>query len=54
MCILPSNPGKCLVGCYGDQDCPPGTTCNAAEICLAPPGCKPGLPCPAVCYGWCE
>lgn len=40
-------------GCYGDQDCPAGTHCNAGEVCLPPPGCKPGMACPAVCYGQC-
>lgn len=40
-------------GCYGDQDCPSGTYCNAADVCLPPPGCKPGMGCPAVCYGQC-
>ncbi len=53
MCILPSHPGTCAVGCYGDQDCPKGMVCNAAQVCLSPPGCKPGAPCPTVCYGWC-
>ena len=42
-------------GCYGDQDCPAGTKCNAGDICLPPPGCDvPGTACPAVCYGYCE
>ncbi|PIE20964.1 MAG: hypothetical protein CSA66_00260, partial [Proteobacteria bacterium] len=40
-------------GCYGDQDCADGLVCNAAEVCLSPPGCQPGQPCPAVCYGFC-
>jgi hypothetical protein len=40
-------------GCYGDQDCPAGLVCNAAEVCLPPPGCVPGTACPDVCYGWC-
>jgi hypothetical protein len=44
-------------GCYGDQDCGPGSSCNANEICLSPPGCggtgSDGA-CPAVCYGYCE
>ena len=40
-------------GCYGDQECPEGTTCNAAEVCLSPPGCNPGEICPQVCYGYC-
>ncbi len=42
------------VGCYGDNDCPAGTKCNAGDICLPPPGCdEPGAICPAVCYGYC-
>ena len=41
-------------GCYGDNDCPAGAKCNAADICLPPPGCDvPGTICPAVCYGYC-
>jgi hypothetical protein len=42
-------------GCYGDQDCPDGLVCNAAEVCLPPPGCDtgPDISCPAVCYGEC-
>ncbi|TNF28472.1 MAG: hypothetical protein EP329_17845 [Deltaproteobacteria bacterium] len=54
------NAGECTfecgsepVGCYGDQDCSGGLVCNAAEICLSPPGCEAGQPCPAVCYGHC-
>ena len=50
-------------GCYGDADCPDDAHCNAAEVCLPPPGCEdpsgdpdsdPGLgKCDAVCYGMC-
>lgn len=40
-------------GCYSDADCATGTHCNAAEVCLDPPGCEPGAPCPDVCYGAC-
>lgn len=48
-------------GCYGDQDCGPGYSCNAADVCLPPPGgdspCPPdgsgGCDLPAVCYGYC-
>jgi hypothetical protein len=40
-------------GCYSDADCSDGTFCNAADICLHPPGCGEGDPCPAVCYGFC-
>jgi hypothetical protein len=40
-------------GCYGDQDCADGLVCNADDVCLPPPGCEPGDPCPAVCYGQC-
>ena len=40
-------------GCYSDQECPEGTSCNAAEVCLSPPECEPGDICPAVCYGYC-
>jgi hypothetical protein len=54
------NAGECVfecgsepIGCYGDQDCSGGLVCNAAEVCMSPPGCQPGAPCPAVCYGYC-
>lgn len=49
-------------GCYGDEDCGAGFSCNAADVCLPPPGCGPtpspmpgegDIACPAVCYGWC-
>ena len=48
-------------GCYGDNDCDAGSHCNAAEICLPPPGSGSGAcpddqcdaPVPAVCYGYC-
>lgn len=43
----------CDEGCYGDADCADGEACNAAEVCLSPPGCYPGDACPAVCYGRC-
>jgi eight-cysteine-cluster-containing protein len=40
--------------CYGDQDCGPGTHCSVSDgVCLPPPGCKPGMDCPAVCAGYC-
>src|SRR5690606_13658979 len=39
--------------CYSDADCAAGFACNAAEVCLPPPGCTPGEPCPTVCYGQC-
>ncbi len=40
-------------GCFGDEQCPEGQRCNAADVCLPPPGCDPGEDCPAVCYGQC-
>jgi hypothetical protein len=45
-------------GCYGDTECGEGTHCNAADVCLPPPGAGgPGtgdqVPCPSVCYGYC-
>ena len=40
---------ECPEGCYGDDGCPEGSVCNAAEICLADPSC----PECAVCYGYC-
>ena len=50
-CYFACVPDK--VGCYGDQDCPDGLKCNAADLCLPPPGCLPGMACPTVCYGYC-
>lgn len=41
-------------GCYGDQDCGVGSSCNADELCLPPPGNGEGDAVPAVCYGYCE
>jgi hypothetical protein len=40
--------------CLSDADCASGTRCNAHELCLPPPGCEPGDPCPTVCSGYCE
>jgi len=50
-------------GCYGNEDCGPNERCNAAEVCLPPPGngngdCDPATPdcggnVPTVCYGYC-
>ena len=45
--------GQCLPGCMGDNDCPRGLTCNAADVCLPPPAAAGGGAAPAVCYGWC-
>lgn len=51
--------GEDPTGCYGDQDCGEGFSCNAAEVCLPPPSdgdCDPssgGCGVPAVCYGYC-
>lgn len=40
--------------CQSDAECVPDTHCNAAEICLPPPECEPGDPCPTVCSGYCS
>ncbi|MDP2341097.1 MAG: Dickkopf N-terminal cysteine-rich domain-containing protein [Deltaproteobacteria bacterium] len=42
-------------GCFGDDECSNGQVCNAADVCLPPPGCdaNSGEACPAVCYGSC-
>ena len=40
--------------CVSDDECSPGTRCNAAEVCLPLPECEPGDPCPAVCSGYCS
>jgi hypothetical protein len=52
------NEGPSPDGCYGDNECDPGSHCNAAEICLPPPGggaCPEGNcdAVPTVCYGYC-
>ena len=40
--------------CFADDDCADGLVCNAADVCLPPPGCEdPDVACPAVCYGEC-
>jgi hypothetical protein len=40
-------------GCYSDEECGTGNSCNADEVCLPPPGCSPTAECDAVCYGYC-
>lgn len=45
--------GQCRTGCYGDEACGDEERCNAADVCLAPPGAGDGLDAPAVCYGYC-
>ena len=40
--------------CHGDEQCPDSWICNLWDYCLPPPGCQPGMDCPAVCYGLCE
>ena len=49
----PDPPDPPADGCFGDGDCKDGLVCNAAEVCLPPPGCGPGDVCPTVCYGQC-
>lgn len=39
--------------CVSDADCSEKERCNAAEVCLPPPGCTGGEPCPSVCTGYC-
>lgn len=39
--------------CSSSEQCGPGYRCNAADICLPPPGCEAGGPCDDVCYGVC-
>ena len=47
------------VGCYSDDECTTdGTTCNADELCLPPPGCETDtgnglIDCDGACYGYC-
>lgn len=46
--------GDVEIGCYGDEDCPAAQHCSVSDgECGTPPGCDPGQPCPAVCYGKC-
>jgi len=44
-------------GCYGDDECGAGMRCNAAEVCMSPPGCEDSpdglIDCDAACYGYC-
>ena len=41
-------------GCYGNEDCGEGFSCNAADVCLPPPGSGNGdQAVPSVCYGYC-
>lgn len=41
-------------GCFGDQDCGPGSHCSVTDgACGSPPGCGPDVACPDVCYGTC-
>lgn len=47
-------------GCFGDEECGEGFSCNASEICLPPPSDTNGDPCPEElcgvpqpCYGFC-
>jgi hypothetical protein len=54
----PETPAE--TGCYSDAECAPEEHCNAAEVCLPPPGCEMGegdsagiMECETVCYGWC-
>lgn len=35
--------------CYTDADCPEAHECVLTNDCCAPPGCEPGMDCPAVC-----
>jgi hypothetical protein len=41
--------------CASSASCPADTHCTVEDgVCNAPPGCKDGNVCPAVCYGTCE
>jgi len=41
--------------CLSSADCPSDQHCTTEDgVCNPPPGCKPGRPCPAICYGTCE
>jgi len=48
----------CMItaSCSADADCPDGYACNITDPCGPPPGCHPGMECPAVCwpYGNCQ
>ncbi len=47
------------LGCFGNGECDAGETCNADELCLAPPGCDENsdsnglFDCATQCYGFC-
>jgi hypothetical protein len=59
----PSNVGLELVAsqfylplaerCLSNADCASTEQCNAADVCLPPPGCDRGEVCPDVCSGYC-
>ena len=40
-------------GCYSDDQCGPGTRCNANEVCLPNPNCADDGACDDVCWGQC-
>ncbi len=41
--------------CRSTQECKPGQRCTVEDgACNPPPGCAPGMACPAVCYGVCS
>jgi hypothetical protein len=44
------------VACASTSSCPAGQRCSTERgVCQSPPGCdRPGVACPAVCYGTCE
>jgi hypothetical protein len=43
------------VPCASSDACKPTEVCTTEDgVCNPPPGCRPGMICPAVCYGTCR
>jgi hypothetical protein len=41
--------------CMSSASCAKGEVCTTEDgVCNPPPGCRPGMACPAVCYGTCR
>jgi hypothetical protein len=50
-----SSNGTCETPCASSADCPMDQICTTEHgVCNPPPGCLPGMVCPAVCYGTCQ
>lgn len=54
--VADAGPAPSGPACASSADCNAPTTCSVERgVCNVPPGCdRPGVACPAVCYGTCE